>query len=88
KQKAILNAAATLLRPGGRLVYATCSVLTQENRAVVEEFLAGHPEYTRIDCREALEDSHIGIECGEYLELRPQLHDTDAFFAAVLQKNA
>ncbi len=88
KQKAILNAAATLLRPGGRLVYATCSVLAQENRAIVEEFLATHPDYTKIDCHEALDDSHIALECGEYLELRPQIHDTDAFFAAVLQKNA
>jgi 16S rRNA (cytosine967-C5)-methyltransferase len=88
KQKAIVNAAAMLLRPGGRLVYATCSVLAQENRAVVEEFLATHPDYSKIDCREALDDSHIALDCGEYLELRPQTHDTDAFFAAVLQKNA
>jgi 16S rRNA (cytosine967-C5)-methyltransferase len=88
KQKSILNAAAVLLRPGGRLVYATCSVLAQENRAIVEEFLATHPDYTKIDCRHAMDDSHIALECGEYLELRPQIHDTDAFFAAVLQKNA
>jgi 16S rRNA (cytosine967-C5)-methyltransferase len=88
KQKAILRAAASLLRPGGRLVYATCSVLAQENRAVVDEFLAMHPDYKKIDCREALDDSHVALDCGEYLELRPQIHDTDAFFAAVLQKNA
>jgi 16S rRNA (cytosine967-C5)-methyltransferase len=86
KQHSILSAAATLLKPGGRLVYATCSVLAQENRVVVEAFLAGHPEFEVISCRKALEESHIALESKEFLELRPQLHDTDAFFAAVMQR--
>jgi 16S rRNA (cytosine967-C5)-methyltransferase len=88
KQQAILHAAAALLKPGGRLVYATCSVLAQENRAVVEQFLDGHPQFTRIDCRDALGDGRVVLDCDEYLELRPQTHDTDAFFAAVLQRSA
>jgi len=86
KQRAILAAAATLLKPGGRLVYATCSVLTQENRQVVEEFLGDHPGFRRVDCRQVLDETHIALDTGEYLELRPQLHDTDAFFAAVMQR--
>ena len=86
KQRAILSAAATMLKPGGRLVYATCSVLAQENREVVEEFLVAHPAFQRISCRQALDESHIALESEDFLELRPQLHDTDAFFAAVMQK--
>jgi len=86
KQRAILSAAATLLKPGGRLVYATCSVLGQENRAVVEEFLANHPDFELLSCRRALDESHIALDGDDYLELRPQLHDTDAFFAAVMQR--
>jgi 16S rRNA (cytosine967-C5)-methyltransferase len=46
KQASILDAAAKLVRPGGRVVYATCSLLTAENEAVVDAFLAGHPDFT------------------------------------------
>jgi len=88
KQRAILAAAATLLKPGGRLVYATCSVLAQENRAIVEEFLAGHPGFERVSCRRVLDESHIALDCDDFLELRPQVHETDAFFAAVMQRRA
>jgi 16S rRNA (cytosine967-C5)-methyltransferase len=45
KQNAILASAARLLKPGGRLVYATCSVLTEENEAVVQAFSESHPEF-------------------------------------------
>ena len=86
KQRAILSAAAILLKPGGRLVYATCSVLGQENRLVAEEFLASHPEFELLSCRRALDESHIPLDGDDYLELRPQLHDTDAFFAAVMRR--
>jgi len=86
KQRAILCSAATLLKPGGRLVYATCSVLAQENRKVVEAFLADRPDFRQIGCQQVLDESHIELECEEFLELRPQTHDTDAFFAAVMQR--
>ncbi len=88
QQRSILSAAATLLKPGGRLVYATCSVLAQENRGIVEDFLAHHTDFERVECRKVLDESHIALDSGEYLELRPHLHDTDAFFAAVLRKRA
>ena len=88
KQRAILLSAATLLKPGGRLVYATCSVLAQENRNVVEAFLADRPDFRQVGCQQALDASHIAIEGEDFLELRPQTHDTDAFFAAVMQRQA
>jgi 16S rRNA (cytosine967-C5)-methyltransferase len=88
KQHAILSSAATLLKPGGRLVYATCSVLEQENRKVVEAFLADHPGFERISCCQVLDESHIALDSGDFLELSPQRHDTDAFFAAVVQRRA
>jgi 16S rRNA (cytosine967-C5)-methyltransferase len=88
KQRAILSSAATLLKPGGRLVYATCSVLAQENRNVIEAFLADRPDFRQVGCQQALDESHIALEGGDFLELRPQTHDTDAFFAAVMQRRS
>ena len=88
KQRAILCAAGELLKPGGRLVYATCSVLARENREVVEQFLADRPDFQPVRCQQALEESHIALDSGDFLELRPQTHETDAFFAAVMQRRA
>ena len=50
KQTAILDSAARLLKPGGRLVYATCSILPQENEAITEAFSAAHPDFEMLDC--------------------------------------
>jgi 16S rRNA (cytosine967-C5)-methyltransferase len=87
KQRAILAAAASLLKPGGRLVYGTCSLLTEENEDIVAEFLAAHPDFRLVPARDVLK--HQGLEipgCDEYLQLRPHLHDTDGFFAAVMER--
>ena len=46
RQKQILGEAAKLLRPGGRLVYSTCTFAPEENEGVIEAFLAGHPEFS------------------------------------------
>jgi len=89
KQAAILASAARLLKQGGRLVYATCSVLHEENQAIVQAFLAGHPEFALLPAGEVLRQQHVALEMGDYLQLSPQLHNTDGFFAAVLErKNA
>ncbi len=87
KQTAILAAAATLVRPGGRLVYATCSLLTAENEAVVQDFLAKHPDFCLRPASEILAKQGITLD-GEMLRLLPHLHDTDAFFASVLERQA
>jgi len=87
KQKSILAAAARLVKPGGRLVYATCSILEEENRGIVEDFLRN----TRFNLRPAgdvLEKGGIRLQMEQYLELWPHRHGTDAFFAAVLERAA
>ena len=88
KQSAILVAAARLVKPGGRLVYATCSLLTEENRAVVDAFLAAHEDFFEIDAVEVLAKRGITIAsaAAPALELLPQVHGTDGFFACVMER--
>ena len=88
KQRAILESAARLVKKGGRLVYATCSVLQEENQDVVRDFLAAHAEYRLLPAGEVLKQQHIDLPMGDYLQLAPQQHDTDGFFAAVLERSA
>ncbi|MFT4242371.1 MAG: RsmB/NOP family class I SAM-dependent RNA methyltransferase [Acidovorax sp.] len=95
KQAAILDSAARLLKPGGRLVYATCSILPQENEAIAEAFSAAHPDFAPLDAREALQQFKVdgapglcsgGASGHGYLRLWPHLHQTDGFFAAIWGK--
>ena len=92
KQVAILRAAAKLVKVGGRLVYATCSVLPEENETVVREFLQEHPAFRVVPAIDILraqqiEVPHWGAEDG-LLRLMPHIHGTDGFFAAVLERQA
>jgi 16S rRNA (cytosine967-C5)-methyltransferase len=95
KQTAILQSAARLLKSGGRLVYATCSVLPQENEAIAEAFSLANPEFTPMSVGEVLTGLKVadaatlcsGGEDGQlYLRLWPHKHQTDGFFAAVWQR--
>lgn len=88
KQASILASAARLVKKGGRLVYATCSVLDAENERIVEQFLADHPEFTLVPAQQVLADQRIELETGDYLSLWPHRHATDGFFAAVLERRA
>ena len=86
KQASILDSAARLLKGGGRLVYATCSLLDEENDFIVEQFLAAHPEFDLVPMSQVLAEQKIELEMGDYLKLLPHKHQTDGFFAAVLQR--
>ena len=86
KQTSILSAASTLLKRGGRVVYATCSLLPEENDAIVDAFLAEHPDFSALDCGELLRQHGIPLASGERLRLRPDVHGTDGFFAAALTR--
>jgi len=86
KQGAILRAAAKLLKPGGRLVYATCSLLQEENEAIVEALLA-EEGFALLPVNELLAQNKIPLDTGAMLKLSPAAHGTDGFFAAVLVKS-
>jgi len=86
KQASILRAAATLVKPGGRLIYATCSLLREENEDIVDGFMAEHPEFTGVSCGDVLRQQDIEANVGERMRLWPHVHGTDAFFGAVLER--
>ncbi len=90
KQKNILAAAAKLVKVGGRLVYATCSVLEQENQHIVDAFLIHHPGFKRLDIRQELAKQHIDIpqQPGPDLQLWPHWHATDGFYAAIMERDS
>ncbi len=86
KQSGILDDASRLVKPGGRLVYATCSIIARENQGVVNAFLERSPEFRLVPAHEVLAAQRIAIQCGDYLELWPDEHGTDGFFAAIMEK--
>ena len=88
KQAAIVSAAAALVKPGGRLVYATCSLLTEENQDVVAAFVSEHPQFKLSHCGELLNQQRIALDTGPFLQLWPQQHQTDGFFAAALARTS
>jgi 16S rRNA (cytosine967-C5)-methyltransferase len=87
KQRAILDAAATLVKPGGRLVYGTCSLLTEENEDIVKAFLASHADFELLPAGDILKRQGVDVPGTDaYMRLFPHVHETDGFFAAVLQR--
>lgn len=91
-QRMILERAAALVRPGGRLVYVTCSVLTEENEAVVDGFLDETTAFHALPVATVWAETVAargGPACpgdGRYLRLSPHRHATDGFFVAVLER--
>jgi len=95
KQMNILASASRLLKPGGRLVYATCSLLPQENQAIAEDFLAKHPDFEVVPAAQALKalfpKDQIPLGCSPdnpWWQLWPHIHGTDGFFGAIFEKKA
>jgi 16S rRNA (cytosine967-C5)-methyltransferase len=91
KQAEILDMAAELVRPAGRLVYATCSLLPEEDEDQVSAFLGRHPDYAPLPLAEAWRAVGLSGEApaeGPYLVTSPARHGTDGFFAAVLQRRS
>lgn len=87
KQRAILAAAAGLVKPGGRLIYATCSLLPEENEEIVAAFLADRPDYHRLPIGPILAAQCIALGMEDVLRLDPAQHGTDGFYAAVMQRS-
>jgi 16S rRNA (cytosine967-C5)-methyltransferase len=93
KQTAILNSAARLLKPGGRLVYATCSLMPAENEVIAKAFGETHPDFELLDARVALEQAGVSqaeslVTPAGHLRLWPHRHATDGFYAVAWEKKA
>ncbi|MFO0998684.1 MAG: RsmB/NOP family class I SAM-dependent RNA methyltransferase, partial [Alphaproteobacteria bacterium] len=91
EQTAILDRAAALVRPGGRLGYATCSIFESEGEAQVRAFLAAHPQFATLavgDVWRAVLGDNAPDGVGEAMRLRPDRHGTDGFFLALLERRA
>ncbi|HUZ72361.1 MAG TPA: RsmB/NOP family class I SAM-dependent RNA methyltransferase [Stellaceae bacterium] len=89
-QADILDSAARLVRPGGRLVYVTCSLLNEENEAQVARFLAAHGDFALMPVAPVWAAT-VGGDCpakGEMLRLTPLRHGTDGFFVAIMGRRA
>jgi len=90
RQQDILQSAARLVKPSGRLVYATCSLLREEDEAQAEAFLAAKPEFALYPAARAWAETIGGISPGgdEFLRLTPARHSTDGFFVAIFERRA
>jgi len=88
KQASILARAAKLVKAGGRLIYATCSLLAEENEQLAEAFLAAHPQFQLVNAADVLAQQQVKLDTGAYLKLLPHQHETDGFFAAVFELKA
>lgn len=92
KQQHILASACQLLKPGGSLVYATCSLLPAENEVIAQQFEQEHPQFERVSVAQLLAAQGVAdadqLVQGDYLRLWTHRHRTDGFFAAVWQRKA
>jgi len=87
-QADILDSAQRLVKPGGRLIYTTCSLLMEEDEDQVARFLETHEDFFLVPIREIWADV-VGADCparGDTLRLSPARHGTDGFFVAVMER--
>ena len=86
KQSLLLHNLATLVNPGGHLIYAVCSTEPEENEAVVESFLKAHPQFSRLDPREFLHSAVVALIGRDgSLKTHPHRHNMDGFFCQVFK---
>ena len=85
-QASILQSASRLVKPGGRLVYATCSMLPEENNEQIEKFLDNNSDFKLVPVQSCGADIPNLPDTGDYLSLTPAKHNTDGFFGAVMER--
>jgi 16S rRNA (cytosine967-C5)-methyltransferase len=89
QQLSLMVTYAPLVAPGGRLIYATCTIMRQENEGVVERFLAERPDFVLMPLKDIWGKERAGrVGDGNFLKVFPHRHGTDGFFAAVLRRPA
>jgi 16S rRNA (cytosine967-C5)-methyltransferase len=89
QQVSLMVTYAPLVAPGGRLIYATCTTMRQENEGVVERFLAERPDFVLMPLKDIWGKERAGrVGDGNFLKVLPHRHGTDGFFAAVLRRPA
>jgi len=86
-QKSILESASRLVKKGGRLIYATCSLLPEENEEQIQRFLDNHPDFTLLPLKNFKAACPSLPDTGSFLSLTPAKHGTDGFFAAVMTRS-
>ncbi len=87
QQLSLMVTYAPLVAPGGRLIYATCTIMRQENEGVVERFLAERPDFVLMPLKDVWGKERAGrLGDGTFLKVFPHRHGTDGFFAAVLRR--
>ncbi|HLX55001.1 MAG TPA: RsmB/NOP family class I SAM-dependent RNA methyltransferase [Aquella sp.] len=85
KQLSILTSASRLLKVGGMMVYATCSILKEENEDIVKQFLLDNPNFELVPANTVLDNPDL-VSADGFLHLLPHKHNTDGFFAALMQR--
>jgi len=85
-QRALVGNAAKVLRPGGVLVYSTCTVLAEENEEVARHFVRGSPDYALIPKQAVPDEVKTVTDTDGFLRTFPHIHDTDGFFAARFER--
>jgi len=86
KQREILDGAFQLCAPGGRIVYATCTLVSVENQRVMADYMAARPELSTVPLAKVLGERAAAFADGDAFVSRPDAHGTDGFFAHVLQR--
>ena len=86
KQLNILTAASKLTKLGGRLIYATCSFMPEENEDVVNSFLKDNPGFKVVSIQPLLDKYDIAVTSSDFFKTKFDEHDMDGFFAAVLER--
>ena len=89
EQRSILNENAVLVKSGGHLVYATCSIIPEENNLQIDTFLSTHPEFELVSVYDDLKENGIRINhkpADKYMQILPHVYQSDGFFIAKLKK--
>lgn len=88
-QKEIIESASRLVKSGGRLIYATCSLLPEENEDQIERFLSSNTAFKRLSAQDVWQErmaTDYPAKDPNYLRLSPYLNGCDGFFAAILER--